>query len=306
MTSTRSDPWAGKPLLDIVSLARRGPGRRDAWTQSEADLVHRTLRGSPEVMVKVLSQGATDAKSVAKHFAYLSRRGELEIETDDGEQVQGKKAEKEVLEDWEIGTSGKRRYIDGRSDTAGKAPKLVHKLIFSMPSGTPPQKVLQAVQTLAREEFALKHRYAMVLHTDQPHPHVHLVVKALGENGKRLNIKKPMLRRFRHEFAKNLRELGVDANATERGARGKTGRALRSGAFRLAERGELRVNRTRDAVNVPPPTISSAWRQIRAALERLDNHRTPASREPEVGPERDRQIESGSPTEKLRSQDLER
>ena len=79
--------------------------------QSEADLVHRTLRGSPEVMVKVLSQGATDAKSVAKHFAYLSRRGELEIETDDGEPVQGKKAEKEVLEDWEIGTSGKRRYI---------------------------------------------------------------------------------------------------------------------------------------------------------------------------------------------------
>jgi hypothetical protein len=306
MTSTRSDPWAGKPLLDIVSLARRGPGRRDAWTRGEADLVQRTLRGSPEVMVKVLSQGATDAKAVAKHLAYLSRRGELEIETDDGEQVQGKKAEKEVMEDWEIGTSGNRRYIDRRSATTGKAPRLVHKLIFSMPSGTPPQKVLQAVQTLAREEFALTHRYAMVLHTDQPHPHVHLVVKALGENGKRLNIKKPMLRRLRHEFARNLRELGVDANATERGARGKAGRALRSGAFRLAERGELRVNQSRDAVNAPPPALASAWRQVRAALERLDSSRTPASREREVGPERDRQTNSGSLTEKLKSPERER
>jgi hypothetical protein len=40
--------------------------------------------------------------------------------------------------------------------------------MFSMPAGTPPEKVLTAVQNFAREEFALKHRYAMVLHTDEP------------------------------------------------------------------------------------------------------------------------------------------
>jgi hypothetical protein len=33
-----------------------------------------------------------------------------------------------------------------------------------MPAGTLPNKVLVAVRTFAREEFALKHRYAMVLH----------------------------------------------------------------------------------------------------------------------------------------------
>jgi relaxase-like protein len=48
-----------------------------------------------------------------------------------------------------------------------------------MPAGTLPNKVLVAVRTFAREEFALKHRYAMVLHTDEPHPHVHLMVKAM-------------------------------------------------------------------------------------------------------------------------------
>ncbi len=61
--------------------------------------------------------------------------------------------------------------------------KLVHKLMFSMPAGMPPQKVLEAVKTLAREEFALKHRYVMVLHTNEPHPHVHMVLKAVSEQG---------------------------------------------------------------------------------------------------------------------------
>jgi hypothetical protein len=46
--------------------------------------------------------------------------------------------------------------------------------MFSMPAGTPPGKVLAAVKNFAREEFALKHPYAMVLHTDEPHPHVHM------------------------------------------------------------------------------------------------------------------------------------
>lgn len=38
-------------------------------------------------------------------------------------------------------------------------------------------KALEAVRNFAREEFALKHRYAFALHTDEPHPHVYMVVK---------------------------------------------------------------------------------------------------------------------------------
>jgi Relaxase/Mobilisation nuclease domain len=64
----------------------------------------------------------------------------------------------------------------------------VHKMIFSMAAGTPPNKVLAAVKDFAREEFGAKHRYAMVLHTDEPHPHVHMVVKAMGYDGTRMNI----------------------------------------------------------------------------------------------------------------------
>jgi hypothetical protein len=41
-----------------------------------------------------------------------------------------------------------------------------------MPAGTPSEKVLQAVDKLETSEWKLKHRYAMVLHTDTPHPHM--------------------------------------------------------------------------------------------------------------------------------------
>ena len=119
-----------------------------------------------------------------------------------------------------------------------KPPKLVHKLMFSMPPGTPPDKVLGAVRNFAREEFWGQHRYAFVLHTDEPHPHVHLVLKAVSEQGVRLNIKKATLRHWRSEFARNLRLLGVEANATERAVRGETRKAKKDGIYRASLRGD--------------------------------------------------------------------
>ncbi|MGO9932281.1 MAG: relaxase/mobilization nuclease domain-containing protein [Steroidobacteraceae bacterium] len=41
--------------------------------------------------------------------------------------------------------------------------------------------VLEAARNFAREEFALKHRYALVLHTDEPHPHMHLIAQRFLE-----------------------------------------------------------------------------------------------------------------------------
>jgi hypothetical protein len=110
--------------------------------------------------------------------------------------------------------------------------------MFSMPPGTPPDKVLGAVGNLAREQFALQHRYAFVLHTDEPHPHVHLVVKAVSEQGVRLNIKKATLRHWRSEFARHLRLLGVAANATERAVRGESHSAKKDGIYRASQRGD--------------------------------------------------------------------
>jgi hypothetical protein len=56
----------------------------------------------------------------------------------------------------------------------------------------------------------------------------------VSERGQRLNIKKATLRGWRQQFAANLRELGVAANATERAVRGETKTHRSDGAWRAA------------------------------------------------------------------------
>lgn len=225
------------PWLDIGSYGRQGPTRRDRLSPEQVAVIARTVRRAPEVMVKMLNAGGQNLPSVAHHFEYLDRDGALEIETDEGEKLKGKGTAAQLLEDWELALDAERpSTADHKPRQAGKSPKLVHKMIFSMPAGTQPQKVLAAVKDFAREEFGAKHRYAMVMHTDEPHPHVHLVVKAVGNDGRRLRIRKATLRDWRRQFAHHLREHGVAANATERAVRGITQPQKRDGIYRAGKR----------------------------------------------------------------------
>jgi hypothetical protein len=77
----------------------------------------------------------------------------------------------------------------------------------------------------------------MVLHTDEPHPHVHMVVKAMSEQGVRLNIRKATLREWRREFSHHLREQGIEANATERAVRGQYRSSKKDAIYRADLRG---------------------------------------------------------------------
>jgi hypothetical protein len=187
-------------------------------------------------MVKV-SGGGTSPGAVGAHFRYIDRRGERDIETDDEGSLRGKGVGKDLVEDWDLQADE----TESRSPYGGKPGrkpgKLVHNIVLSMPMGTPPDKLLAASRAFAREQFALKHRYAMVLHTDQGHPHVHLVVKAMGEQGERLNIRKATLREWRHEFARHLHEHGVAANATERAVRGESRTHKTDRIYRAESRG---------------------------------------------------------------------
>jgi hypothetical protein len=114
-------------------------------------------------MVKVTGGGASTG-AVAAHFAYISRKGKLAIETDEGNGAAGSDAQKVLLNDWhlELSAGQYRGPRDGHA-TARKV-KLVHNIVLSMPFPTPPEKVLTAARKFAREKFALQYRYAMVLH----------------------------------------------------------------------------------------------------------------------------------------------
>jgi len=236
-----------EPLLNIASYARGGPRAADRLTPSQIEQIRLTVNRAPEVVVKVLPRSSNDLKAVGKHIDYIGRRGNLELEGDDGERLQGRVADA-LLEDWDLDVDDVRRQGSLAAASKRTPPKLVHKLMFSMPPGTPPQKVLSAVRNLAREEFFGQHRYAMVLHTDEPHPHVHLVLKAVSEQGVRLNIKKATLRHWRSKFASHLSGLGVAANATERAVRGEGRSSWKDGIYRAVLRGESNFLRTRARV----------------------------------------------------------
>jgi len=229
-------------LFDLLSYARRGPGRRDHLSPGEIQQVARTVRRTPEVMVKVLPKPASTLKAVRKHLAYIGRKGELDLETDDGERLRDGH---DLPEDWDLDLDEYRRKSDLTGTRGRESARLVHKVIFSMPAGTSPEKVLMAVKNFAREEFALKHRYAMALHTDTESPHVHLVIKAVSEQGQRLHIRKATLREWRSGFAHHLRELGVAANATPRYVRGVTTPRRPDGIYRASLRGESTYLRER-------------------------------------------------------------
>ena len=80
-------------MLDIASYARRGPTDRMHLAQEEIQLLSRTVRRAPEVMVKGLTKGGRDIKAFGRHLSYLSREGELEIQTDDGRRLSGEGVE---------------------------------------------------------------------------------------------------------------------------------------------------------------------------------------------------------------------
>ena len=132
----------------------------------------------------------------------------------------------------------------GDGGPARRPTKLVHNIVLSMPSPTPPDKVLAAARKFARENFR-QHRYAMVLHTHQQQPHVHLVVKAENELGRRMHIDKQLLRDWREHFAQLMREQGIAANATPRAIRGENTKKRREGIFKARRYGKSTAMRAR-------------------------------------------------------------
>jgi hypothetical protein len=205
-------------------------------------------------MVKVTGGGRSTG-AVAAHFSYISGKGRIDIETEEGQRID-KEGQKDFLKGWHLElTPG--QYRKGSDDQHAPRPlKLAHNIVLSMPRPTPPDKVLAAARVFAREHFGAKHQYAMALHTHQEHPHVHLVVKAEGRDGLRLHIDKAMLREWREHFAELMRAQGVPANATARVVRGRTKSRLKEASYQAMRRG--RSDRLRARVHDVARELKSA------------------------------------------------
>ncbi len=197
------------PKLGSASLHQRAHAIRQR--------LHATvIRGAAQVMVKVTG-GGRGMGAIAAHFRYISKNGQLPIEDDRGVVREGKESVRELANQW--------RYAGGLIPEHS-ARREAFNVMFSMPAGTNPSAVQWAAREFATAELS-NHRYAMVLHTHQANPHVHLSVRAEGKDGQRLNPRKADLQRWRELFAEKLREQGIEAEASPQITRGGSRRTER-------------------------------------------------------------------------------
>jgi type IV secretory pathway VirD2 relaxase len=228
-----------KARLSKVQRKRNTTGKLRS-NESLRSKAERVAGGAPEVMVKVTGFGK-GAAHVKAHLDYISRNGKLEIENDRGEVFSGKDEIKEIFNDWkqDFGDSKRRK---NQRDT-------MH-LIVSMPEGTDPKAVKDAARAFTRTAFGANHEYVFALHTDEPHPHVHVTVKTLGFNGRRLHVGKDTAQEWREQFAQAMRDQGFDAEATPRQSRGVVKKSVKQ-VIRHIERGDKthkpRVSKVRAA-----------------------------------------------------------
>lgn len=187
----------------------------------------RLVNRAPEVMVKVTGR-TRDPGHLFAHLDYITRHGDLQAEDRDGAVMNGRDELRALALDWSAAAM---------SDPRWRANSPVSlSIVLSMPAATDAAAMRDGARRFAWETFGDRFDYVFVLHTDTAHPHVHLAVRALGDDGRRLNPKKADLAAWREGFARALRERGVEAEATPRRARGVTRKPERTAVRRIGER----------------------------------------------------------------------
>lgn len=264
--------WGDRLFYEPVR-ARKAPRTSDAARIGRSAVLRaqiaRTVQRVPEVMVKITNrQGARNGiGAIRTHLDYISRNGQVELEDHDGNLISGRLEVHDLMQMWRTA---------GRGIEETSARREAFNVMLSMPPGTDRAAVKDAARAFARAEFAEQRDYAFAAHDDEAHPHVHIVVLARGRDGRRLNPRKADLQRWRERFAQELRDRGVEANATPRRTRGVTRQYDRQAVKHMRLRGV--ETRERNAALRDPqvtfdtylPTLS-VWRAVSTVLAESSN-----------------------------------
>lgn len=244
----------------VVVLTGRG-----AWLKPSRSEVAR-IEGR---MAAVLEAGGAEAVSlelkgtghgiegVGYQLARLSGKGSRPVHTERLELVEGEGV-RTLVKSW-------------GAVIRPRAPRDVFHVVFSARAGTDHDGFERAVQAVLDREFA-GHAYALAPHADKRHVHVHVVIKARGLDGRKLDPRIPDLARYREALATAAREQGIAMVATRRPELGAT-RPYTLAHAQLTERGvagertRQRVAEKRAQAQLPEPHPKRRAAAARAASE---------------------------------------
>ena len=206
----------------------RAPGRSGrggtavAASAAAKARLSRVATRTPEVMVKITGH-AKGAKQLKAHMDYMTRKSTLTAFNEKDEVIADADSLAELREDWLSDEQHGRK--NGRLTT---------NIALSIRDGDR-EALLGAGRAFAARVFE-GHDYLIVMHTDTQHPHLHLAVRNRAEDGSRLHVPKGKPQEWRETFAAELRERGINAEATSRAERGKTRKGERGGIRHIRER----------------------------------------------------------------------
>lgn len=168
---------------------------------------YRATRNLPQAVMKISSY-SKGASRAGAHLAYISRNGELELESPQGEKLRDHGDIKERLDEWAMDFGDRKNSRD------------TVNIVLSSPRGSDVEAVRAAVRDFAQKNFGQTNDYLFAIHDDTNNPHGHLAVKMRGYDGEKLNPGRKDLREWRASYAESLRAVGVEVDASRRSERG--------------------------------------------------------------------------------------
>jgi hypothetical protein len=230
---------------------------KSTYTPSLADMLQTASRKT-QAIYKISSFGKSQ-KKIAAHLSYISRRGQLELEDQNGDKVSSLKEQRTALDIW--------------SEDFGDDPRsrnTMH-LVLSTPPGTNRDNALKAAKEFLESEYkAGGHEYLFVAHNDTDHPHVHVVVKMVSSYGNKLNPRKAYLNRVRQSFAEICRSHGIEVEASSRVERGLAGLATKSEIVQMRRRNKQLSSgiNLANKINVPQRFDNSANHLLKERIQK--------------------------------------
>lgn len=197
-------------------------------------------QGSREVIVRVTGR-TKSVRTLGAQLLYNARAGHLDAEHSSGRVLHGKEDLHVLRDRWAEENGVLARHPSCPTQSLG--------VVLSMPAGTDAAAVRAATVAWAHQHLTPRTEWLATVHHDRAHPHAHVAIRAVQDDGRRIAASPAEVQQWRESFARGLQSLGIEAHATPR--REKMERLLSRGDERRHERQQpQRHDRT-----APPPDL---------------------------------------------------
>lgn len=163
-------------------------------------------------VVSKITSSSKNQESLKQHLKYISRNGEVELESSDGEIFRGKEDFKNLFYSYNVGYKIPTKIEI--NNLGIKEKRETFNFVFSMKDyeNASIEDIKKASINTFKKVYPNNY-FVIAKHTDTDNPHCHICLKAVDDFGKRINPKKSDLAKIREIFAYELQNMDIKAYA---------------------------------------------------------------------------------------------